>query len=186
MRRPNRHLAALLVLSFSAAVGAQPAEPGAPIQGSSDVAPGPRNPDPLEPARATGSAEGEGEQALGVSAALERARSHYQSGSYDACVESYDELFGQLDNPVEQVPPKALEQARVHFAACLLAQGREPDADRQLRIAMQENPLMASPDPVVFPAQVRDLFFKVKADFLELIRRTQAEQLRAAREVERA
>ncbi len=185
MRRPSRILLAFLVLSLSANLAAQPAAEtpdGAPAVEARPVA----APDAADPSAATGSADqGEDEAELSVSAALERARSYYQSGAYDSCVDSYQELFEQLDDPAEQVPSKALEQARVYFAACLLAQGRESDADRQLRQAMQENPLMASPDPVVFPAQVRDLFFKVKADFLELIRKAQEEQLRAAREEER-
>jgi hypothetical protein len=141
---------------------------------------------PTEPAVA--GSEGGGEESLdiGVTAALERARSYYQAGAYDSCETSYDELFADLESPSEDLPVEALEQARVHYAACLLALGKARQADEQLRAAMRENPLMASPDPVVFPAQVRDLFFKVKADFLEEIRKAQEEQLRLAREEERA
>jgi hypothetical protein len=49
---------------------------------------------------------------------------------------------------------------------------------------MKQNPLMASPDPVLFPAQVRDLFFQVKSDFLEEVRRAQDEQLKQAQRLE--
>jgi hypothetical protein len=42
---------------------------------------------------------------------------------------------------------------------------------------------MASPDPVLFPPQVRDLFFKVKGTFLEEIRLAQEQELQKAREL---
>jgi hypothetical protein len=113
---------------------------------------------------------------------LERARSFYQIGSYDQCAEAYALL---LPDAAPTLPRgQALEQARVTYSACLLAIGKQGDADRQLRTAMKENPLMASPDPVVFPAQVRDLFFQVKSDFLEEVRQAQDEQLRQARLLE--
>lgn len=137
---------------------------------------------PPEPA-SDPSAE-EGGLDLGLIAALERARSFYQSGAYDSCADAYAELFEQLGE--SSAPASALEQARVHYAACLLALGQDQPADQQLREAMKANPLMASPDPVVFPARVRDLFFQVKADFLEEIRKAQEEHLRQAREEERA
>lgn len=151
------------------------------------VAPAQLNSESIEEAptdRASEAPEGEGMLDLGLVAALERARSFYQSGTYDACAEAYGELFEQVGD--SNAPASALEQARVHFAACLLALGQDQQADQQLREAMKANPLMASPDPVVFPARVRDLFFQVKADFLEEIRKAQEEHLRQAREEERA
>jgi tetratricopeptide (TPR) repeat protein len=125
---------------------------------------------------------------IGLAAALERARSFYQNGRYDSCVVSYGELFDQADELSAEVTVDVLEQARVHYAACLLADGNSERADEQFRAALEANPLMAAPDPVLFPGQVRDLFFKVKADFLEAIRRVQDEKLERARleSVERA
>lgn len=118
---------------------------------------------------------------IGISAALERARSFYQSGRYDSCASAYGELFERESELKDKLSRDALEQARVHYAACLLALGNRPEAEQQVRAALRANPLMAAPDPVVFPAQVRDLFFKVKADFVEEIRRAQEARLRQAR-----
>lgn len=117
---------------------------------------------------------------IGISAALERARSFYQSGRYDSCASAYGELFERENELTDKLSRDSLEQARVHYAACLLALGNRPDAEQQVRAAIRANPLMAAPDPVVFPAQVRDLFFKVKADFVEEIRKAQEERLRQA------
>lgn len=117
---------------------------------------------------------------IGVEAALERARSSYQDGRYDDCVKEYSELLEHQDE-LSEIPAASIEAARTYFAACLLANGSLNEADEQLRNALTTNPLMASPDPVVFPDQVRDLFFKVKADFLDEIQRVQDEKMEAAR-----
>jgi hypothetical protein len=117
---------------------------------------------------------------IGVGAALERARSSYQAARYDDCVREYGQLLQHLDE-MEEISAGTVEQARTYYAACALATGDREEADRQLRAALSSNPLMASPDPVVFPDQVRDLFFKVKADFLDEIQRVQDEKMEAAR-----
>lgn len=117
---------------------------------------------------------------IGVDAALERARSSYQAGRYDDCVKEYSELLEHQDELAE-MPAASIQQARTYFAACLLASGSSAQADQQLRAALSANPLMESPDPVVFPDQVRDLFFRVKADFLDEIQRVQDEKMAAAR-----
>jgi tetratricopeptide (TPR) repeat protein len=118
---------------------------------------------------------------IGIAAALDRARSAYQNGRYDLCISSYGELFEQATQLQQELAVDAIEQARTYYAACQLALGNEEAADRQFRSALERNPLMAAPDPVLFPGQVRDLFFKVKADFLEDIRRVQDEKLEQAR-----
>lgn len=117
---------------------------------------------------------------IGVEAALERARSSYQDGRYDDCVKEYSELLEHQDE-LSEIPAASIEAARTYFSACLLANGSLNEADEQLRNALTTNPLMASPDPVVFPDQVRDLFFKVKADFLDEIQRVQDQKMEAAR-----
>lgn len=119
---------------------------------------------------------------IGLEAALERAQSAYQAGRYDACVRGYGEILVHLDELRAELAPATLEQARVYHAACLLAIGDVASADEQLRSALGDNPLMASPDPVIFPDQVRDLFFKVKADFLDEIQRAQDAKLELARQ----
>jgi hypothetical protein len=119
---------------------------------------------------------------VGLEAALERSQSAYQAGRYDACARGYGEILIHLDEVRAELAPPTLEQARVYHAACLLAIGDMAAADQQLRSALGDNPLMASPDPVVFPDQVRDLFFKVKADFLDEIQRAQEAKLELARQ----
>jgi len=122
---------------------------------------------------------------MGLAAALDRAQSYYQAGQYDSCADSYRDVLGSLEKSKEDVSADAIEGARVRYAACLLALGRRAEADAQLRAAMTANPLMASPDPVIFPEQVRDLFFQVKNDFLEDIRKAQEAEYQAAQRAER-
>jgi hypothetical protein len=136
---------------------------------------------------ARGPAVGEARAGLGVSAALERAQSFYRAGRYDSCVSAFEEfLKGSEADSEAELTPGLQEQARVYFGACLLANGEESKAERQFRTALEGNPLMPAPDPVLFPSQVRDLFFQVKADFLEAIRKAQEEQLEKARLVAEA
>ncbi len=160
----------------------------APASGAADssASSGPRNPLTEEGPSAEREPEEPSQPAIdiGVSASLDRARTYYQEGRYDSCAKSYSDLFGGLKNPSREIPAQLLEDARVHHAACLLALGRRDDADKQLRKAMEENPLMASPDPVLFPSAVRDLFFQVKSDFLEEIGKAQEEELKQARRAE--
>lgn len=114
------------------------------------------------------------------SAAFDRARSYYRAGLFDECVERYQELFQQGEDSLEEVPVETVEQGRLYYSSCLSALGRDEEAEEQMRKAMHENPLMEAPDPIVFPRQVQDLFFKVKADFLDAVVKAQeAERLKA-------
>ncbi len=120
---------------------------------------------------------------LEADAALERARSLYQEGRFDRCRQAYQEVFDQLERTGwGDVSHERAEQARVLFASCLLAIGERELAEAQIRGALEANPLMPSPDPVEFPSQVRDLFFTVKADFLDEVQKAQEDQLRQAAE----
>jgi hypothetical protein len=164
MRGLHQILLAGAVLLLSPGIGAQPT--------SSSSGGGDRSPE-RRPSKLV---------EIGLEAALERAQSAYQAGRYDACAKGYGEILLHLDEMRAEVSPLTLEQARVYHAACLLATGDMASADAQLRSALGDNPLMASPDPVVFPDQVRDLFFKVKADFLDEIQRAQDAKLELARQ----
>lgn len=118
--------------------------------------------------------------ALDAKSELERARSLYQAGSYKRCRETYSRVFGSGQLP-GNARPETIEQGRLYYASCLLAQGQADEADTQLRAALAANPLMASPDPVLFPTKVRELFFQVKGNFLEEIRVAQEKKLQQAR-----
>lgn len=112
--------------------------------------------------------------------ALEAARSFYPLGRYDECVAAFADVFLDPEQIATVTRPER-EIGRVYYSACLLALGDTPAADAQMRAALADNPLMESPDPVVFPSQVRDLFFRVKGDFLEEVSKAQAKQLEQAR-----
>lgn len=115
---------------------------------------------------------------------MDRARSYYQSGDYDSCVQAYLPLVKKLDEPPEELPAATAEEARVHYAACLFALGDKEAAGHQLRRAIKANPQMGSPDQVVFPEPYRDFFFKVRAEKLDEIERDMREGLERARRQE--
>lgn len=121
-----------------------------------------------------------------LQAALDRARSYYQSGDYDSCVQAYAQLGEKLDAPPQDIPAPLVEEARVHYAACLFALGDKAGAGSQLRRAIKDNPQMGSPDQVVFPEPFRDYFFKVRAEKLDEIERDMREGLERARRQEAA
>jgi tetratricopeptide (TPR) repeat protein len=123
---------------------------------------------------------------LDAPSALERARSLYEAGRFDRCRQAYAEVLPAGAPEPEAVDVETVEQSRLYYAACLLAIGEREQAEEQVREALTRNPLMASPDPVVFPSQVRDLFFTVKSDFLEEIRIAQEKKLRQAERMTQA
>lgn len=119
---------------------------------------------------------GSAEIELPPSAAFERARSQFRSGSFEECVESYEQLFSHGRDFPEDITQEVVEEARVYFSACLLALGRGDEAEAQMSAAIDENRQMSSPDPVIFPSQVLDLFFKVRHRFLEKIQEEQEKE----------
>lgn len=120
--------------------------------------------------------EGSPEIELPPSAAFERARALFRSGSFEECVESYEQLFSHGADFPEDVTDEMVEEARVYFSACLLALGRSQEAEQQMSAAIDQNRQMSSPDPVIFPSQVLDLFFKVRHRFLEKIQEEQEQE----------
>lgn len=173
-------LAAWLIGTWASTAAAQADGAGSMRQPATS---GKNTPEAIAPADGTAKRATSKLLEIGVEAALDRARSSYQAGRYDDCVKEYGELLAHQDEMAD-IPAASIEQARTYYAACSLATGNEAEADQQLRAALTANPLMASPDPVVFPDQVRDLFFKVKADFLDEIQRVQDEKMEAARREE--
>jgi hypothetical protein len=128
---------------------------------------------PWANAQAESNEADDAESDLPPSAAFDRARAMYRSGSFEECVESYEQLFSHGVDFPEDVSAETVEQARVYFSACLLALGRGEDAEAQMSAAIDANRQMSSPDPVAFPVQVLDLFFKVRHRFLERIEEEQ-------------
>ncbi len=132
----------------------------------------------------SGAGKGEEASSIGLSAEVDRARAYYQSGDYDSCKTAYRGLFERMPKKPAGITAEEIEEARIHYAACLFALGDKEGADKQLRLAIEDNPLMAPPDQVVFPQPFRDLFFKAKADFQDEAERQLKQQLEAARAAE--
>jgi hypothetical protein len=113
---------------------------------------------------------------LSPSAAFDRARSLFRSGSFEECVDSYAQLFSHGDDFPKDVTDETIEEGRVYYSACLLALGRNHEAEDQMSAAIDKNRQMSSPDPVIFPSQVLDLFFKVRRRFLDKIQEEQEKE----------
>jgi hypothetical protein len=80
-----------------------------------------------------------------------------------------------------------VETGRLYFASCSLLDGHRDDARRALRQALEENPLMRSPDSLTFPPPVVSLFLEVRDEVQQLIAdREKAQVLELRRENERA
>jgi hypothetical protein len=133
-------------------------------------------------------AAGESEELpLDDSAAFAHARSFYEVSDYKGCQEAFSALL-RVDAPNRLKSRALIEEARIYQAACLLGLGRPRDADEQLKVAIRSNPLIAAPDPVIFPALFVNRFFSVRSQMLEEIRRAEeqrVERLRKEAEAER-
>lgn len=149
--------------SAEAAPPARPA-PGSPVPGS----PAPGSPAPGSP----------GSGALDASAALERARIYYESARYAECVDAFSRLLERA----ARLQPKERGTARVYLAACLIASGRTEEARQQFRQAILEDRLLETPDPVVFPPAVVDVFVQVRTSLMEALERQQEEELQRGRQ----
>lgn len=118
---------------------------------------------------------------LDSGAALDRARIHYESAKYSACVDSFTRLLERS----ESLRPKERASARTYLAACLIAQSRLEDARQQFRQAILEDRQLEPPDPVVFPQAVIDVFVQVRSSLMDALRKQQEEEfLRSTEQAE--
>lgn len=113
--------------------------------------------------------------------AFERATLDYESGHYDRCVSAFRGLLG---SPPAAASGELSERSTLHtyMSACLVASGRVELARQQFRVAILEDRQMRTPDPIVFPRSVVDLFVEVKGRLMGTLRRQQEEELRRGRE----
>jgi hypothetical protein len=81
-----------------------------------------------------------------------------------------------------RLQPKERGTARVYLAACLIASGRTEEARQQFRQAILEDRLLETPDPVVFPPAVVDVFVQVRTSLMEALERQQEEELQRGRQ----
>lgn len=152
----------------------------AAASGQSRAQPGPReatggkaSADAASPAPA-----GTGSRELDASATLERARIYYESARYAECVGAFSRVLERA----ARLQPKERGAARVYLAACLIASGRTEEARQQFRQAILEDRLLETPDPVVFPPAVVDVFVQVRSSLMEALERQQEEELQRGRQ----
>lgn len=144
------------------------------------------------PERAALSASSEQGPRLGDRPELDRIIELYMAGGYKRCS---DELAHFLDegNSDAFKDPAVVETGRLYFASCSLLDDHREEARSALRMALQENPLMRSPDSLTFPPPVVSLFLEVRDEVQQLIADREKEQVmelrreneRARREAER-
>lgn len=123
---------------------------------------------------------------LSDAAELDRIIELYMAGNYSACAEDLSRLLDP-DEPASFSDPAIVERGRLYYATCSLLEGDEARARKELRAALQENPLMPSPDSLTFPPPVVSLFLEVRDEVQQLIADREREQvLRLRRENEKA
>jgi tetratricopeptide (TPR) repeat protein len=195
MRRSRSPLLASLCTTFLAAralAGPPARTPGAtsnaaPASATSNAAPASATSNAAPAGATSNAAPAGGQGSLDANptpeSALARATAFYEAGQYAQCTEAFFALFDDR-HLSESLSDRAREQARVYYAACLIAIGKFDAADDQFRVAIRNNPQMAVPNAIVFPPAVIERFIIVRSGLLEEIRR--AEELRAAREREAA
>jgi hypothetical protein len=117
---------------------------------------------------------------LSDAAELERAITLWDAGRYGECVAEFRILLGGGERKLEQVD--VVERARVYYAACLIAAGKQGEAEDQFRQAIRSNPLMRPPDRMVFPEEVINTFFEIQDQMRVQITQAEEERIRKARE----
>jgi hypothetical protein len=173
-----RRISFLLVVSAFAltlALGRAGAAPaGAPAAPSAQGSPSPA------PSRPPGQ-KPRSEPGLSVEASLARATAFYEAGQYAQCADAFAAALEDAGQS-SSIAPRAREQASVYRAACLIALGRQDDADEAFRAAIRENPQMATPNAMMFPPAVIERFIVVRTTLLEEIQRSEEERAYRARE----
>ncbi|MGC4069887.1 MAG: hypothetical protein QM784_35565 [Polyangiaceae bacterium] len=119
---------------------------------------------------------------------MRRAISLYDSGQYELCVDTFQQLLDP-EEPTRLRSPSKIETARVYYGVCLIGVGRTLEAEAVFRQAILENPQMKTPDSLLFPEAVVELFLRVRESMLDEIRKAEQKRLkdaeiRAAREAE--
>jgi hypothetical protein len=134
---------------------------------------------PPKAAAAAGEATKRPEERLSDEAELARIVSLYEAGKYRDCSREVERLLDPLGKtPLRQ--PAIIENARVHWAACLLGAGEADAADAPLRAAIHENPQMKPPDSLVFPQPVVQRFLKVRDSLVNEIRAAEQARIKQA------
>lgn len=132
--------------------------------------------EPRSPPVVQGADEGLEGVRLSDRAELERIIELYMSGQYAACSARLSKFIDpESDDPFED--NRVLEEGRLYYASCTLLEGRRGEARKALRRALEENPLMPSPDSLTFPPPVVSLFLEVRDEVQQLIADSEKEQV---------
>jgi hypothetical protein len=103
---------------------------------------------------------------------LDRVRAAYQASDY---ADAEAKLKAMLD-PVTGTlkDPALVKQARMYYAAVLIAEKRNSEASEQFKIILRADPGF-EPDPLGFPSEVRDAFFDTAGKLKEELNAKQIE-----------
>jgi len=119
-------------------------------------------------------------------AELDRVIELYMAGQYQQCTGQLEDLL-DMQSPEKFVDPSVLERGRLYFATCALMLGERDSARLELKAALEDNPLMSSPDSLTFPPPLVSLFLEVRDEVQQLVADREREQvLRLRRENEEA
>ncbi len=113
---------------------------------------------------------------LSDGAELDRIIELYMAGDYQKCSTELGDFLAS-DNPDRFSDPNVVERGRLYFATCSLLLGNREEARQSLRSALEENPLMPSPDSLTFPPPVVSLFLEVRDEVQQLIADREREQV---------
>ncbi|MCA9595602.1 MAG: hypothetical protein KC776_19945 [Myxococcales bacterium] len=114
---------------------------------------------------------------------LERIVTLFESGKYAECTTEFKKLL--IPEP-DLEDPDVLERARTYYAACLMAVGKNDEADQQFKTAIRENPQMQPPDRLVYPAPVVERFIRVRDSMLDEIKKAEEDRIKKARAAAKA
>lgn len=115
-------------------------------------------------------------------ATLEAGINSYETENYPQCIERFRAML--TPGSTTALREGALKQrARMYYAACLIAQKRDQDADEQMRQLILDDPRFY-PDRAAFPGKVLDRFADARGKMKEEIDRLERERI-AAEEAER-
>lgn len=122
-------------------------------------------------------AEGEAEEPrLSDSAELDRVIELYMAGEYASCTRHLSVLLDP-ESTSRFRESVVVERGRLYFASCALLAGERDRAKQALVLALEDNPLMATPDSLTFPPPLVSLFLEARDDVQQLIAKREQEQL---------
>lgn len=103
---------------------------------------------------------------------FEEAVNAYERDEHALCVRRFTDFLDRKD--VREL--RLVKRSRMYLAACLLAQNKEPDAEKAMENLVLDDPNFR-PDPAAFSRRVLDQFARVRARMATEIERLERERL---------